>query len=184
MYTNDMTNIRTVEQKLLQLSNESTYLYSTADLRTLLPDLSEGAFKSLIHRLCKGGSLQRLVKDIFLYPGVPIPQGEVLFHVASKMRDTHFNYLSLETVLSRAGIISQIPVQWITLMSSGRTHTIVVKGFGTIEYVHTKKKPSHVMDDLHYDYSQRLWVASTPLALQDMKHTHRNMELVNQHEPI
>ena len=179
-----MTNIRIIEQGLQLLSSEQRYLYSTADLRVLMPDLSEEAFKSLIHRLCKVGILQRLVKDIFLYSAVSINHGDILFHVASKLRDNHFNYLSLETVLSRAGMISQVPVQWISLMSSGRSYTLTVKGFGTIEFVHTKKKPSQVMKQLHYDHNLRLWVGNTELALQDMKHTHRNMELVNKHESI
>ena len=179
-----MTNIRIIEQSLQSLSSEQTYLYSTADLRALMPNLSEEAFKSLIHRLCKVGPLRRLVKDIFLYSPVPISHGDILFHVASKLRDYHFNYLSLETVLSRAGMISQVPVQWISLMSSGRSYTITVKGFGTIEFVHTKKRPSQVMKYLHYDHDLRLWVGDTDLAIQDMKHTHRNMGLVNKHEFI
>jgi len=173
-----MTSSRTIEKWLQALANKDHYLFSSADLRSLLPELSDGAFKSLLHRMCKDGYLARLVKDLFLYPQASFDNGNVLFHAAAKLRDGHFNYLSLETVLSREGVISQIAFQWISLMSSGRSHQMVCKGYGTIEFVHTKRKPSQVLQHLSYDPSLRLWVADTHLAIQDMKYAHRSLALV------
>ncbi len=179
-----MTKIRTVERTLQSLTDENHYLFSTADLRALLPGVSDPAFKSLIHRLCRNGCLSRLVKDLFLFPQAPFDNGLVLFHAAAKLRDAHFNYLSLETVLSREGLISQIPLQWISLMSSGRSYRMVCREFGTIEFVHTRRKPSAVLQHLTYDPAFRLWVADKELALQDMKNTRRPMELVKDDESI
>ena len=179
-----MTKSRIVERRLQSLADENHYLFSTSDLRSLLPEVSDGAFKSLIHRLCRNGYLTRLVKDLFLLTQAPFDSGNLLFHAAAKLRDAHFNYLSLETVLSREGLISQVPLQWISLMSSGRSYRMVCRGYGTIEFVHTQRKPSEVLQYLTYDPALRLWVADTELALQDMKNTHRSMELVNRHEPV
>ncbi len=90
-------------------------------------------------------------------------QDLVLYHAASRLRAGAFNYPSLETVLSDAGVIPQIPMNWITLMTVGRTYTYDCGDFGNIEYVHTKKKPKILAKELHYDSRCRLWRASVPL---------------------
>lgn len=100
------------------------------------------------------------------------------FHAAAKLRAHCFNYLSLETVLSDAGIISQIPMNWITLMSSGRSQTINCREFGHIEFIHTKKKPADVAALLTYDSRCHLWRASADLAIRDMRATGRDTDLM------
>ena len=171
-----MTYLRTIEKELQGLADENNYLFSAADLHILMPELSDAAFKSLLHRLCKNGYLNRVLKGLFLYPHAQFSKGDLLFHAAAKLRNSHFNYVSLETALSREGVISQIPLQWISLMSSGRSNRIICKGYGTIEFVHTKRKPSQLLQHLTYDSKLKLWVADTHLALEDMKNTHRSME--------
>lgn len=91
-----------------------------------------------------------------------------------------FNYISLETALSDAGIISQIPSNWISIMSSGRSSKISCGDFGTIEFIHTQQKPSTLIPELTYDSSCGLWRASVDLALRDMKRAHRNFDLVEE----
>jgi hypothetical protein len=59
-----------------------------------------------------------------------------------------FNYISLETVLSDAVVISQIPLNWISIMSSGRSSIISCGEFVTIEYVHTRQEPELLMHQL------------------------------------
>jgi len=110
---------------------------------------------------------------------VDYPRGQLLFHAAARLRADTFNYISLETALSDAGVISQIPINWITLMSAGRSNIIRCGAWGTIEFVHTRKRPDDVAEQLHYDRRCHLWRASVALALQDMRATRRNMELVD-----
>jgi hypothetical protein len=81
----------------------------------------------------------------------------------------------LETALSDAGVISQVPIHWITLMSSGRSQVVDGGDFGRIEFVHTAQLPG----DLTYDRERRLWRASARLALRDMRATRRTQDLVN-----
>ena len=107
------------------------------------------------------------------------PSGLLLFHAAAHLRANEFNYISLETVLSDAAVISQIPMNWVSIMSSGRSNIISCGEFGTIEFVHTTQKPAQIMAHLFYDANCRLWRASVPQALRDMKVTHRNMDLID-----
>jgi hypothetical protein len=95
------------------------------------------------------------------------------------LRGNEFNYISLETVLSEHGIISQIPMAWISVMSSGRSSVISCQGFGTIEFIHTTQKPGDLVEHLHYDKTCGSWWADVPLAINDMKRTRRNCDLIN-----
>jgi hypothetical protein len=103
----------------------------------------------------------------------------LLFHVAALLRAGDFNYLSLETVLSDAGVISQLPINWITIMSSGRSNVIRCGEWGTIEFVHTTKLPNVLHEQLEYDARCHLWRASVALAVKDMKSTKRNLDLID-----
>jgi hypothetical protein len=105
--------------------------------------------------------------------------GLLLFHIAARLRANEFNYISLETVLSEAGVISQMPMNWISLMSSGRSNHITCGRYGTIEFVHTTRKPSELMQQLIYDLRCGLWRANVALALHDMRVTHRNLDLID-----
>jgi hypothetical protein len=174
-----MQPMKQLAQLLERLANAENYLFALDDLRCALPDAAPGAFKALMSRAQQAGVLQRVCKGIYLYPRVPYRAGLVLFHAAAKLRADAFNYLSLETVLSDAGIISQIPLNWITLMSSGRSHIVNCGDFGHIEFIHTLRSSADVAAQLSYDADCRLWRASVALALQDMKLTRRSTDLVD-----
>jgi len=174
-----MQPMKQLNQILENLASAENYLFTLDDLAGALPHMKPGAFKALLSRAHKGGVLKRVCKGVYLYPRVEYPAGLVLFHVAAKLRANAFNYLSLETVLSDAGVISQIPLNWITLMSSGRSHIVACGDFGHIEFIHTKRKPADVAEQLSYDSECRLWRASVELALLDMKLTRRSTDLVD-----
>jgi hypothetical protein len=113
-------------------------------------------------------------QGIYQYAGAPDNSGLILFHAAALLRAQHFNYISLETVLSEAGLISQIPIAWITLVSTGRSAMIDCRRFGTIEFVHTERAMSQVIDELGYDSHRHLYRASPELALADMRRFNRS----------
>ena len=174
-----MQPVKILTQTLASLADEERYLFSLNDLRTILPELSYSAFKSLLARSGKNGLLKRVCRGIYLYPNVNYPSGSVLYHTAARLRADYFNYLSLETVLSDAGVISQIPLNWIAIMSSGRSSIIECGEFGHIEFVHTKKSQSEAASQISYDSHNRLWRASVALALQDMVYTRRGTDLID-----
>lgn len=155
------------------------YLFRTSDLRGLFPGVSDSTFKVLLTRAVHSQLLQRICRGIYYYPEAAKADGMLLFHVAALLRAQHFNYLSLETILSEHGIISQIPVGRITLMSSGRSSIVKCGSFGTIEFVHTAQLPEQLISQLHYDQRRGLWCANISLAIRDMKRTGRNLDLIN-----
>ena len=133
----------------------------------------------LLSRATKAGMLKRVCRGIYLYPVPDYPAGSVLFHAAARLRAGEFNFFSLETVLSEAGAISQVPMNWISVMTSGRSHVVDCGDYGHIEFVHTNQRPDDVSAELTYDAERHLWRASVRQALRDMKATRRSMELVD-----
>jgi hypothetical protein len=172
-----MQPMKQLEQILATLADSEHYLFALSDLHGAFPDYKGLAV--LLSRAEKAGLLKRVCRNIYLYPRVDFQSGLVLFHTAARLRAGTFNYISLETALSDAGVISQIPINTVTLMSSGRSQVIRCGDFGRLEFVHTVKQPGELADQLVYDPACRLWRASVSLALRDMRATRRNKDLID-----
>jgi len=149
-------------------------LFTLDDLQAILPHQGREAFRVMLSRAERQGYLERVCRGLYRYPPADADSGLLLYHAAARLRAHQFNYISLESALSDAGVISQIPTHWITVMSSGRSHIIDCGRYGHIEFVHTKKLPAAVAKQLRYDPRCRLWRASVALAMKDMKHTKRS----------
>lgn len=166
-------------QGLDKLATPERYLFTPADMRVLVGDISETAYRALLSRAAKGGKLERVCRGLYLYhPAKPV-LGHVLFHAAARLRAHEFNYISLETALSDSGVISQIPMNWITLLSSGRTHSVDCGRWGKIEFIHTRQTAADLAMHLNYDAERRLWRASVAQAVRDMRRHQRNLDLID-----
>lgn len=174
-----MQPIKTLTNWLHKHASSENYLFTPGDLQPLYPTISYAAFKTLLSRACAQGILERVCRGLYAFNSVGNANGLLLFHAAAYLRSGEFNYISLETALSDAGIISQVPLGLVTIMSSGRSNKILCDNFGTIEFVHTSRKPTTIIKQLTYDEKCRLWRATPKLAFADMKKTHRNCSLIN-----
>lgn len=175
---NALQPMRRLIRGLTALASEEHYLFTPDDMRALVPDISDGAYKTLLSRAASEGYLARVCRGLYLFESAQPSTGLLLFHAVARLRATQFNYISLETALSDVGIISQIPINWITVMSSGRSSKISCDRWGTLEFVHTNQKPQDLADQLKYDARCRLWRATPQQALRDMKVAKRNMDLI------
>ena len=173
-----MQPLKQLAQALRHLANREHCVFSASDLAAAVPDC--GDLAGLLSRAAKAGLLKRVCRGIYLYPVSEYPTGHLLFHAAARLRAGEFNYISLETVLSEAGVISQVPMNWISIMTSGRSHVVDCGGYGHIEFVHTAQRPDDVSRELTYDPERRLWRASPRQALRDMKATRRSLDLVTE----
>jgi predicted transcriptional regulator of viral defense system len=172
-----MQPLKKLALTLDSLASREHSLFAPSDLEAVFGEYDH--LPVLLSRAVKVGLLKRVCRGIYLYPKAGYDTGDLLFHAAGRLRADEFNYISLETALSDAGLISQIPMNWITLMSSGRSHTVDCGEFGHIEFIHTKQRPEEVAGELTYDPARRLWRATEKQALRDMRMTRRSMDLVN-----
>ncbi|NJM44143.1 MAG: hypothetical protein HC858_09495 [Brachymonas sp.] len=117
-----MQPIQSLFQGVAQLTGAGGGVFATQDLRALLPELSDSAFKTLLSRAATrqhvGERLQRVCRGVYVY-GQAASSGLLLFHVAAVLRANGLNYISLETALSAQGLISQVPMNWVSIMSAG-----------------------------------------------------------------
>ena len=97
------------------------------------------------------------------------------------MRLGEYNYVSLESALSEYGVISQIPIDRLTVMTTGRSSTYKTF-FGVIEYTHTKRSLTDIIQGIHQQPNRPLRVASKEVAWRDLKRVGRNTDLVNLEE--
>jgi hypothetical protein len=186
-----MQPIQTLSRGLAQLTGVRGGVFATQDLRALLPNLSDSAFKTLLSRAVggehvgqhsgqhSGERLQRVCRGVYAYGSAAASSGLLLFHAAAVLRANGFNYISLETALSAQGLISQVPMNWVSIMSSGRSSIVPCGAWGTMEFVHTSRQPNDLADQLAYDAACHLWRAGPALALRDMRATRRSLDLVN-----
>lgn len=171
--------LRRLYESLYALATPERYLFTPTDMRALVPELSDTAYRALLSRASRDDKLIRLCRGLYLFNPAKANPGLVLYHAAARLRANAFNYISLETALSDVGIISQVPINWITVMSSGRSQTLVCASFGTIEFIHTQRKAAALSEHLDYDHRCRLWRAKPALALRDMKVAKRNLDLID-----
>ena len=178
LYSHAMQPLTQLALTLRRLADRGHCVFAASDLAGAVPDCRHLA--GLLSRATTTGLLKRVCRGIYLYPVPDYPLAHLLFHAAARLRAGEFNYISLETVLSDAGVGSQVPMNWISIMTSGRSHVVDCGDHGHIEFVHTAQRPEDVSQELTYDSDRRLWRASVRQALRDMKATRRSLELVDE----
>ena len=174
-----MHNIKILQKSLVELCDSEHYLFSSTDLESLFPDINRSNLRTLLSRAVNESIISRICKGIYIFNQVEYQKGLELFHAASRLRADHFNYISLETALSDEGVISQMPIDRITIMSTGRKSEINCYDYGRIEFTHTKKLKSDIDLRIRWDQRCRMWRADKHLAFEDLKTVSRNLDLIN-----
>lgn len=128
-----------------------------------------------LSRHVRQGHLDRLAPGLYLNAYAKLPSTAVE-RVAAYLRPDDFFYVSLESALHEHGLISQIPNR-LTLMTTGRSHTYTLP-LGVIEFVHTKRPLAAWRGRVSLDLRRQIHVASADLALEDLRHVKRNLDLV------
>lgn len=153
-------------------------LYTMNDLRKIFPDDKDGTFYEGLRRLVADGTLERIAQGSYRYARARDDRSYRLERIAAFLRRGFHSYLSLETVLSQHDWISQIPVELMTVMTTGRSQVFETP-YGTIEFTHTIRTPSEIMRGTRPDKRHPLRVALPEFAYEDLRRVNRNLHLVN-----
>lgn len=178
-YLWSMQPIYLLQKTLEENASPRSFLFSLQDFYSIFPDMTIDNLRMLFSRAAKKGLLERVCKGIYLYPKVEYDSSIVLYKIATKLRSSYVNYISLETVLCEASVISQQLMGWITIITKGRSGIINCGRFGSIEFVHTQKQIELISQELMLDTRYGMLRASVKQALVDMKDTKRPFDLVN-----
>jgi hypothetical protein len=122
--------------------------------------------------------LERVAKGVYLNPMALSKNSHVIEDIAAVLRRAHFSYVSLESMLSEYGVISQVPVRRITLMTTG-AKGVYDTPYGTIEFTHTKRRPADIIRRTTAMKNRPLPVALKDAAVQDLLRVGRNTNMLD-----
>ena len=153
------------------------YVFSNHDLHKLFPEDSLKTFNEGLSRLVKSGILKHACRGVYVNEESRQFDSYTIEHIVKTLRRGEYNYVSLESMLSEYGVISQIPIDRLTLMTTG------VKGeyktrYGVVEYTHTKRTVKNILDNV-VQANRPLKVALKTAALRDLKRVGRNNHLID-----
>lgn len=163
---------------LQELDRRGVYVLSKGDLEKLFPGESEKALEKSLQRLVRDGILQRVAKGVYVN-SFSSTKGKrnVVEDIAVVLRRSCFSYVSLESALSEYGAISQIPLRRITIMTTG-AKGLYETPYGTIEFVHTKRRPADIISRTVTVKNRPLRIATKQAAVQDLTRVGRNTQML------
>jgi predicted transcriptional regulator of viral defense system len=165
-------------KELELLDKQDRFVYSKRDLAKVFRSSANYTLVRTISRLERDGILKRVYYGVYVYALSKNKGEEILSHIALTIRRGNLVYESLESALSRWGVISQIMVDRITCMTSGRSLEAVTS-YGVIEFIHTKKNFKTVADKVVYSNGDLIPLAMPELAVADLRRVGRNLDLID-----
>ncbi|SDM24409.1 Transcriptional regulator, AbiEi antitoxin, Type IV TA system [Modicisalibacter muralis] len=153
------------------------HVFTHRDLSKLFLEDSPKTLQEGINRLVNQGLLIRACRGVYVYAYAKSYDAHTIEHVAVALRRGQYSYVSLESALSEYGAISQIPIDRITVMTTGRKATYRT-AYGAIEFTHTKRPVSELLKRMT-DVGRPLRFATLEAAWGDLKRVGRNTHLVD-----
>jgi len=166
-------------QTLRKFDKQGKFLFTKQDLAKLFPDDHPKTFEEGLNRLVKADILVRACRGIYINPYAQSMDSYIIEHIAKALRRGEYNYVSLESMLSEYGLISQILIDRLTVMTTGRKGTYKTS-YGIIEFTHTKRPIPDILKSIKRIEGRPLRVATQETASRDLKRVGRNTELLRQ----
>lgn len=164
-------------RRLADLDRRGIYVFTRNDMKKMFPGEAEKAMEKSLQRMVTDGLLQRAARGIYVNPAAASNKGYVIEEIARALRPGYFSYVSLESILSEHGRISQIPMRRITIMTTGtggEYHT----PYGTIEFTRTKRGRAALVARTLYVTDRPLRIATEQAAIEDLRRVGRNVNML------
>jgi len=166
---------------LKEWDKKGRYIFTNHELAKLFPEDSRKALIAGLERLVKSGLLQRACRSIYINKEAHCFDSYAIERITKTLRAGQYNYVSLESALSEYGVISQVPIDRLTVMTTGR-EGIYKTPYGVIEFTHTKRSVADILQNTLVDTARPLRIATKKTAWRDLKRTGRNINLANLRE--
>ncbi|MEX0733220.1 MAG: type IV toxin-antitoxin system AbiEi family antitoxin domain-containing protein [Steroidobacteraceae bacterium] len=157
---------------------QGRHVFTRQQLARLFPGDSPKTFAAGLNRLVRAGLLVRACRGVYVNPHAHSLDSRVIERIAQALRPGAYSYVSLESLLSETGAISQILLDRLTVMTTGRKG-VYRTPYGVIEFTHTKRPASEVLTRIRRVEGRPLRVASPSVAWRDLKRVGRNVQLVD-----
>lgn len=160
-------NVTLANDRLRAWDKRGRYVFTKNMLRGIFWEDSDIAFVRGLARLVEAGTLQRACRGVYVYPHARCADGYAIEHVATALRPTEYNYVSLESALSEYGAISQIPMGTLTVVTSGQKGRVKTP-YGIIEFTHTDRSCAELVAGLLRQPGRPMRIAKKDIAWRDL----------------
>ncbi len=167
---------------LMNLERRGVFVLTKKDIGKLFPLEDEKSMEKSLQRMVKDGLLIKAARGIYINALVASRHKSwMLENIAKALRPGKLSYVSLESMLSEHGVISQIPLSRLTVMTTGASG-IHDTPYGTIEFTHTKRSIPEILDRTVFIKDRPLRIAKKQAAVTDLLRVGRNTEMINYEE--
>ena len=164
-------------RSMRSFDRQGKFVFSKHDMSKLFPEDNPKALDEGLNRLVKAGLLVRACRGIYVNDDAHSMDSYTIEHIAKALRRGEYSYVSLESMLSEYGVISQIPVDRLTVMTTGR-EGLYKTPYGMIEFTHTKRSVVDILSSIQKIKGRPLRVATKEAAIRDLKRVGRNIDLL------
>lgn len=158
-----------------ELDKQGIWAFRINILKLYFP--KDKSLSVLLGRHVKANIIKKVSRGIYANPRAKSTPNFPLEALVSILKPGEQHYLSLESMLSEAGYISQMPNR-LTFMTTGRSQTFKTS-YGILEFIHSERDPKKFLEQCYYDNEKKIWIASSQKALRDLNRTNRSKDLVN-----
>ena len=151
------------------------WLFRTGDFLTLFPKESRENIVQSLHRHCQYGLLKSVCRGVYANHRARSRNRDV-FALSRFLRPSNFVYLSREVRLQQLGLITQVYVDYLSLMTDGREQTFNTP-YGMIKYAHTDRNWRSIRKHLIYNPDTGLWEADEELAILDLRRSRNDAHI-------
>lgn len=169
----------TAMKALQSLDRQGIYVLSKNDLAKLFAQEEGKTLEKSLQRLVADGLLERVCKGVYLNPLARSKGVYVIEEIARVLRRGWLSYLSMESMLSEYGLISQLPMRGITVMTTGAKGMIDTT-HGSIEFTHTRRRVPDILQNSIAIKNRPLRIATEATALRDLRRVGRNLGMLEQ----
>lgn len=165
-------------RSLAGLDRLGAYVFARRDIEKLFPEEDGKAMDQSLKRMVADGILQRAARGLYVNPTASSRNRWIAEEVAKALRPGNLSYVSLESILSEYGVISQIPISRMTVMTTGASG-LVETPFGTIEFTHTKRSKLDIVQNTLVSTGRPLRIATKQAAIRDLRRVGRNVNMMD-----
>jgi len=162
-------------ERLDEADRRGVWAFTPATFGALLGNPAPDYLKLMMKRLADQGVLARAARGVYVNPRARSMPSDARTGLIRFLRPREISYVSLESKLSEAGAISQVPtiLTCMTTGSPGRFDT----PWGAIEFTHTDRDIAlgtevHMRDD-------GLFEATVERSARDLRRVGRNVGLID-----
>lgn len=167
---------RDLNEKLAQADSAGVWAFTPASFSTLMGGIDRAYLKLMMKRLSDQGVLVRATRGIYVNPHARSRPSDVRRALLRFLRPRQISYVSLESKLSEAGVISQI-ASALTCMTTGSPGRIETP-WGAVEFTHTDRKLDFGSDVIVLE--DGTLEATIRTAVRDLRRVGRNLDLIDE----